>query len=254
MINIIQLYKDFQGRENTWQGGHAAIKRSFEGWVHEVQIELHNDLIAEYEKSQIVSDNLRFFLKSTSVPINIFATGGLIKYPTDYRYFTGLRFFSKSENGKGCLCSDFDLMNENGECRELEIAEKANYKSSNELCERSITKVDSQRWGSVCNHRLAPPTLKNPYATQDSNGFKVLPKQLGYVVLDYISIPERPLISVTYGEDDSDIFNEAESRHLKWGEEMIPQFLAGIKKRYSAFTRNEAGYIQGEQERINTGI
>lgn len=246
-ISICQLYSDVKGRENTWQGGHLR-PASFESWVHEVQIEISNELVKELGNNQTLTDNLRGYLRSVQLPILLSVSGGTIKYPKDYRRFSSLRFFSKTQTGEGVLCKDIDIVGEDGQCRPLTEEEKAEALNQSELCERRIDMIDNQFWGSICDDKIAIPSLKIPYATQMQNGFKVLPKAVGYVVLDYVSLPERP--KLLYTVDGRHNFTCLPgSSSLIFGEEMLPEFLARLKKRYSAFTRNESGYQQGESER-----
>jgi hypothetical protein len=246
-MTVCQLYTDFLGRENTSQGGHARPK-NFISWLHEVQIEMQNELIKALGNNQTVSDNLRFFTKSVQIPISQFKTGDIIPYPKDYRRFSSLRFFSKKENGTGCLCGDMPVMDDEGSCAEFTEEQKAEMLNSEQLCENEIEMVPNQNWGSVCKHELIGPSMELPYATQYDKGFKVLPKGIGIVVLDYIAIPERP--KMFFSEDGRhNITCLPTSSTLLWGDEMIPELLARLKKRYSAFTRNSEGYKEGEQER-----
>lgn len=247
MISICQLYSDFKGRENTWQGGHAR-PASFEAWVHEVQIEMLNELVMALGNNQVITDNLRPFLRSVQLPLSISVSGGIINYPKDYRRFSSVRFFSKNINGPGCLCSDIKILGDDGECRELTEEEKAEALNSSELCERGIDMIENQFWGSICDDKIAGPSLSIPVATQLQKGFKVLPKSIGIVVLDYVAIPARPKLN--YTEDVRHNFTcLPTSSKLDWGEEMLPEIFARLKKRYSAFTRNDQGYTQGEFER-----
>lgn len=245
-----QLYNDFKKRENTWQAGHVSPQQ-FCGWLHECQLEIQNELIKSLGNNQVIDDNLRFFVKTVQIPISDIGKNGVVKYPKNYRRFVDLRFFSKEENGEGCICSDIDILDENGDCRELTEEEKAEqkYSSSIELYERGIDKVTNNRWGSVCEHEIIKPSFENVYSTQYENGFKVVPKNIGVVVLDYIAIPERPNISYELNEEQEFICTDENSDKLLWGEEMIPELMARLKKRFAAFTKDGESYQMGEQER-----
>jgi len=251
-IPVCQLWEDFKSRENTWQGGHVR-PASFVSWLHEVQIEMQNELIKSLGNNQTVTDNLRSHSKSVQIPVKQFITGGVIPYPKDYRRILSLRYFTKKQNGTGYMCSDLPLMDKEGNCKPLTEEEKAEAKNTEELCENSIEIVDNQRWGSICEHELIGPSMEFPYATQLDSGFKILPKKIGYVVLDYIAIPERPVFKFSR-DARHNITCLPASTSIKWGEEMIPEIMARLKIRYSAFTRNDGGYNQGQKEReITTG-
>lgn len=253
MISVCQLYNDFKGRENTWQGGHAR-PNSFASWLHEIQIEAQNDLIKALGNNQIVTDNLRCFIKSVQVPVGLLALNGLITYPKDYRRFSSLRFFSRKPNGPGVLCKDKEIMCGEklvcvDDCEDLTEEQKADAENSEVLIERGIEMIQNNFWPGVIADEIVPPSIENPFATQFDKGFKVLPKGLGYAVLDYVSIPERPVFAYTRDAKQNIICNTTNCTDLVWGEEMIPEFLARLKKRYSAFIRNGEGYREGESER-----
>ena len=244
---MCQLYNDMKSRENTWQGGFAR-PNSFVAWVHEIQIKIQNDLIKALGNSQVITDNLRTFIKSVQVPVSKIGKAGIIKYPDDYRYFSSVRCFSKKENGEGVLCADIEIMGDNNECRELTEEEKVDAASSDDLLERTIDMIPNQFWGSIWDDKVNPPSIENALATQTDKGFGVVPKGIGYVVLDYIAIPKRPTFIYIRDAQQNIICDPTKCENLNWGEEMIPEFLAGLKERYSAFTRNSEQYAQGRVE------
>jgi hypothetical protein len=253
MISVCQLYNDHKGRENVWQGG-SVRPESFVSWLHEVQIEIQNELIKSLGNNQDVTDNLRPFLKS--VQTAVIQAGGKISYPKNYRRFSSLRFFSVKSNGPGSMCSNLPVLC-NGEVLQIDKCDlkeedKAEMLSSEEMIERSIQMVPNKFWGSVSDDEIVAPSIMIPYATQNDNGFKVLPKGIGYVVLDYISIPERPTFIYTRDAKQNIICDSNKCKNLEWGEEMIPEILARMKKRYSAFVGNSEAYKEGEQERTIT--
>lgn len=256
MITVCQLWNYFRGRENTSQLGHTKPS-NFISWLHEEQIAMQNKLIEDLGNNQTVTDNLRPFAKSVQIAVSDFISGSIIPYPVGYRRFSSLRYFSKKINGVGCLCADIPLMDKEGNCKPvadcgkpLTEEDKVELANSEDLCENSIDMIPNQKWGSVCQHEIVGPSLELPYATQFDKGFKVLPKKLGYVVLDYIEIPILPVFKFT--EIRHKINCIAGSTSVAWGEEMLPEILSRLKVRYNAFIRNEAGYSEGEKETEKT--
>lgn len=251
-IKIFPLYNDLKGTVNTWQGGHAR-PLSFFTWVHQSQLGMQNDLIKDFEEHQIITDNLRMFLKRVQISIKDLPAGGIIPYPLDYRYFSSLRFFSREQQGSGCICSDFKMLGSDADqdyCREFTEEEKAESVKSVDLWENEIEKVDNQRWGAVCSHQIIPPSTKNPYCTQYDQGFKIMPKEIGIVILDYIALPKRPRFYYTLDKKHNIICDTSKPIiDLQWGEEMLPELISRLKKDYGSFTNDDRKYAQGESER-----
>lgn len=243
MISICQIYTDFKGANNTWKQGHFR-PQSFEFALHEAQLEIFNELRKEWEKSQIVDDNLRPFFLSAQVSIKSVSRGNMISYPPGYSTFSSLRFFSKSKKGKGVsICGEED---EKEICRPLREEEKIEQLTEN-LYERQVTKIGNQRWGAVCDHEFIGPSLDDPYCTQYNDGFKVLPKEIGFAVLDYLSIPERPKFLYTRDEKHNIICSK-DCKNLLWGEEILPELMSRLKKKYASYTGNSQKYSEGEKE------
>ena len=245
MISICQIYNDFKGANNTWKMGHFR-PMSFEYALHEAQLEIFNELRKEWEKSQIVDDNLRPFFKSSQIAIKNFAKGGIISYPPGYSTFSSLRFFSKTEKGAGVQIVECDTT-EDKLCRELREEEKVELANADELIERAITKINNQRWGSVCDHQFIGPSIEDPYCTQYNDGFKVLPKKIGFVVLDFLAIPERPKFLYTRDAKHNIICSD-DCKNLLWGEEILPELMSRLKTKYASFTSNPQKYAEGVKE------
>jgi hypothetical protein len=244
-ISICQIYTDFKGANNTWRQGHFR-PQSFEFALHDTQIEIFNKLVEGLGNSQTIDDRLRPFIKSAQVSIKMVSRGGLISYPKDYSRFSNLRFFSKTEFGKGVSICDNSDEKTNIICRPLREEEKVD-DLAEKFFERQITKVDNQRWGSVCSHKFIGPSLTNPYCTQYNDGFKVLPKEIGYAILDYVAIPERPIFKYTK-DADHNIICSKDCKNLLWNDEVIPDFMSRLNKKYASYNGNAQKYAEGEKE------
>jgi len=236
---------------NTWKGGHFR-PLSFEYALHEAQLEIFNELREEWEKSQVITDGLRPFVKRVQIPIKRVEQGGLIDYPKDYSTFLSLSFLTKKgeDSNGGVLCEGIKILDTNRKCRELREEEKEEASTASILVENAITKIDNQRWTSVLKHRKRAPSITNPYCTQYNIGFMVAPHEINYAVLYYLSIPERP--KFVYHKDIRDKFICDKSPDLLWGDEMLPKLMARLKTKYASFTSNQQKYAEGTKETSNT--
>ena len=245
MISICQIYNDFKGANNTWRQGHFR-PQSFEFALHDTQLEIFNKLVDSLGNSQTIDDRLRPFIKSVQLSIKIVSRGGLISYPPDYSQFSNLRFFSKTQFGKGVSICDISEEKKNLICRPLREEEKVE-EMTEKLIERSITKIDNGRWGAVCEHEFIGPSLEDPYCTQYNDGFKVLPREIGFAILDYVAIPERPIF--LYKKDEQhNIICLPGCKNLLWNDEVIPEFMSRLKKKYASYSSNAQKYSEGEKE------
>ncbi len=251
-ISVCQFYTDFKGANNTWQQGHFR-PQSFVYALHEAQMEIFNVLRKEWEKSQVVSDALRPFFISVQVPINDMENHGIVSYPKDYSSFSSLRFFSATKDGPGVPCAGMKVLTENKKCRPLREEEKAAAADVDKLIERPIAKVDNKRWGSVLEHKSLYPSVSRPYSTQYSKGFVVEPKEIGFVVLDYLSLPERPVFSYTKDAVQNIICVPAKCTNLLWSDEQLPELMSRVKTKYASFISNQQKYLEGVKETQTVG-
>lgn len=250
MITMCLLYNDFKGASNTWQGGHFR-PLSFEWAVYEAILEIFNEHRKIWEESQIVTDTLLPYFKRAQLQVKNYNEGGLVPYPKDYSSFSSLRYFSRNKKGgTGKLCGDLDIMDKDTQlCRPLRPEEKAAALASiEELHEQTITKVDNMRWGSVAEHEFLAPSINNVYSTQYGNGFKVLPKRIGTVVLDYLAKPERAAFIYTKDPRHNIICDPEKCGKILFGDEILPELMARIKTKYASFIKDQGKYAEAMKE------
>jgi hypothetical protein len=152
------------------------------------------------------------------------------------------------------MCSSFDIMDKESEtgCRPLREEEKVELEDTEKLIERNVDKIDNQRWASFCEDEFLPPSMDNVGCTQFNEGFKIMPN-VGYAVLDYLAIPERPKF-VYYKDAKHNLICEPDKCvNLLWGEEMLPEFMSILKTKYASFVSNGQKYMEGEKETQNVG-
>src|SRR5438105_5880762 len=219
MIDLFDLYKSFKSYVNTFQGGWFRPQTDFQQACNDTSNELWEMWTRQAEKSQEIVDNLAPFLKSKNILVKPkYTYYGTFAPPAEYGRYASARIIV---HGSACLpCKDVD----NGDCEELVLKEKeaVEQKYYESICERQIDKIDDQRWGAVCEHLTKQPTLLNPKITQIDGGFKVSPRNVSVVVLDFYVRPKVSTFRYTIapgniqtGAGDEIIYNKNLSEPLE---------------------------------------
>lgn len=261
MINIFDLLKSLQAIVNPQQGGHIRPQQNYQRWLNEIQQELIEELVRQWEKNQVISDKLTPFLRSVNValvpqpgkPYDIFLR------PADYRYFSSARVLLSGEDatsGSACAtCCTID--GATGKqvkfVDEDEVALNQQSAGSSDI-EASVTKVDNMRWASALGHKIKKPTVKRPIITGFDGGFKIAPRGIGVVVMDYFRKPADAVFAYTLGPDEQIIFDPVASVNLEWDANMIPDFLARLEIRYGAYVREDFAYQAGQLHRTQVKV
>lgn len=220
-IDLWQLWQDLKSNTNTKQGGQLR-PRDFNNWVNIISIELFNEKFAAWEKNQSIVDELsRPFLESKSFATKKTAKNYcLLEYPQDYAYFSSARIF-KTPDG---IVKSVDECPQEGSKSVLA-----------DLCEVGATKVDNARWGSVCSNKIIPPTMDRVFITQYEGGFKIAPKDIGYVTLDYLRYPKRAYLAFLPGRNQE--YDKANTIPLEWGNIVSGEFLTRLIMAYGNFIK-----------------
>lgn len=258
MIDLFQLYEKFCGTYNTQQGGHVRPSRNFVDWANDISMELFKEYVPLAEKNQQIKDYLSPFLKSKNIVINTVpgAMHDIIKFPADYEHYASARVFYDS-NRNGCSCTGLPVIDGNSG-KECELPyqdedDRNKNKVGNELCEVSIIKVDNQRWGSICAHKTLFPTKESPKITQFEGGFKIAPKNIGVMVLDYYRKPVFATFNYTITNpgniDEYYQYNENASTKLEWSPVLVSEFINRIGKKYGKFIREQFIFETSELDR-----
>lgn len=254
MIKIFDLYQKFKAAVNTPQGGFAR-PGTFEHWANEISLELFRETFKNWEKNQRISDELgKPFLKSINMVMDMVAgmPYAFSVCPKDYEYFSSAYILLPVGGDRGVMTSGLDCMDsKTGEMKKYvdpDDVEREKLQAGANLSEQSIEKVDNTRWGSVAGHKINKPSLLRPFMTQIDGGFKVIPKEVGIIRLNYLRLPQACVFGYTIGTDDQIIFNSAASKDLEWSTVMTNEFIARLTLRYAKFTGNELMYQQGQIE------
>lgn len=237
-----QLWLDLKSNTNTKQGGHLRL-RDFNSWVNQISLQLFNEKFQAWEKDQMVVDDLsRPFLESNPYPTNkTLLNHSILDYPKNYAYFSSARIFKTPDEKvvKGC----------EEECKEGEEQEPKESVLAN-VCEVNATKVDNARWGSVCSNTIVPPTLNRVFITQYEKGFKVAPKEVGYITLDYLRFPKKAELAFLPGANQ--VYDPSKTVDLEWSDTVRNEFLARLEVAYYTFIRELAMYQTGIAKKETT--
>lgn len=256
MISLFDLLKTLQANVNPHQAGHIRPQQNFERWCNEINQELFEELARQWEKNNVISDKLSPFLRSVNVTLvpQPGKSYDIFLLPVDYRYFSSARILLTSSAGEGtetggkcCGCSTVDGAT-GSYIDEDEVAMQKLDAGSTDL-EAPARKVDNMRWGAALQHRMKKPTPQRPLITAFDGGFKVAPRGLGILVLDFLRPPVDAKFAYTLGPDDQIIYDVANSIPLEWNGNAIPDFISRLEAKYGMYVRDEFSYQGGQLHR-----
>lgn len=231
-ISIYDLWLSFQSYSNTFQGGWYRPQSDFQQRVNDFSKELFIEYSNEAERSQKARDNLFFLLKSAQIKCDkVKANYSIVKPPAGYARFSGMSILVTPE---GETCEDSGGDDENRESDYLENISRV-----------SVELIDSMRWDSCLQHETKKPTLGKPKTTFMSEAFRVAPRSITSVILDYYIEPEDAVFAYTVtpvdnrdGEGGVIVFDKSRSRNLPWPETMKNEFIVRLGESYGLFTRD----------------
>lgn len=246
MIDVFDLWKKFCADNNTFQGGMFRPERDFEPIINSISLDAFADFTAQDEKSQQIDDWLAPFANTINIIVDPSGGNyGVAKYPKLYEAWKAARSLQHKEQ---CLCEEGSDIYKDGECitneTELQKLQRVErYKAG--IFEATITKVESSKWSACLEHETKCPTFEEPKVTQFNEGFKVAPRTVSVIVLDFYKKPKEAKFAYTIapgnvqtGAGDYLIYDKANSQALEWPESMIPYFLDKLQKIYAKFTRD----------------
>lgn len=247
MIDPFVLWQRFCSDNNTFQGGLFRPARDYVENINAISLKAFADFTAQDEKDQQIDDWLAPFADTINIIVSQTAGNwGLAKYPKEYEAYKAARSLQHKDQ---CLCEEGHSTYKDGQCvdketdiQKLERVER--YKDG--IYEATITKVESSKWGACLEHETKCPTFEDPKLTQFKDGFKVAPRQVSVIVLDFYKKPKDAIFAYTIapgnpqtGAGDYLIYDKANSQSLEWPESMIPYFLDKLQKIYAKFTRDQ---------------
>lgn len=254
-ISPFELWQDFRTWVNTQQGGFMPPQSVFIRVANVASLNLWKMWTRNAEKSQEIKDNLLPFLVSkniiTTKSNSFYAT---FSPPSNYgRFATAKILFTKDKQTVPSIEVDKGKCCKGNKMNIKFVPETDGDKSEdyfNNTVEAEIQIVDNQKWSAMLQHLTKFPTFEKPKMTQINGGFKVAPRDVSVVVLDYYTEPEDAVFGYTptpgnlvTGSGGSINYNPSTSKNFQWGKQVKPDLLEEIKKVYISYTRS--GDLQG---------
>lgn len=240
MLSLFTIWSSFQSLVNTAQNSFFRPQTDLQQSVNDISKELWDNWTSQSEKSQQIRDFLAPFLKSKNIiviPQNSYY--GLVEYPDNYGRYASTRVFSI--NNDVVPCPDVD----NGKCEGFETQQEVNEEYYANILERTVDLIDEQRWAACLEHLTKNPTLKNPKITQIDGGWKVAPRTVSVLVLDYYIRPTEGTFKYTIAPGNPQtgagdfIQYDPTSIPLQWPETVLNYFLWKLATRYGLFIGNQ---------------
>lgn len=257
MIDVYSLWLDFDSAVNTSINGWFRPETDFVRAVNEISIKLWNKWTNDAEKSQESKDKLFPFLKSRNTTVeNQSAYYGVAKKPPLYGRLASARII---------VHADMTLPSkevEEGKCEGFKSKEEITDEYYDNIKEFRVQIIDNQRWSSYCEHLTKGPTLEKPGITQINDGFKVAPRKVSVIVLDYYVEPKKATFNYTItvgnpqtGSGDQLVYNSVLSEKLEWPETVRKEFLDELVSWYSQYTRDQVlSSITAQNKQTNATV
>lgn len=241
MLSLWTIWQGFQSLYNTAQNSFFRPQTDFTQQVNAISSELWDAWTQESEKSQQIRDFLAPFLKSKNIlvtPRNSYY--GTVDYPKNYGRFATARVWTL---GDECVpCPNVD----NGKCKGYQSQQEVNEDYYQNIREYEVDLVDDKRWGACLNHLTKMPTLQKPKILQIDGGWRVAPRTVSVLVLDYYVRPRLGTFVYTVtagnpqtGAGDFIQFDANASVSLEWPETVLNYFLWKLGTRYGLFISNQ---------------
>lgn len=241
MIDLFDLYSSFKSYVNTSQGGWFRPKTDFEQACNDISNQLWEYYTGMGDKSQKIKDSLAPFLKSENVKVTSEKGAyGTFEFPENYGRFSSARIILIDDK-----CYPDPNVN-GGKCNGIVTEEEKTELFYKNIKEREVTTVDNKRWAAAIDHDRKGPSMSNPLITQIEGKFKVAPRDISVLAVDYYEKPKKAVFNYQRvpgnpqtGAGDQIQYVKAGSESLPWPETMINEFLVRLGERYSYFTREQ---------------
>lgn len=242
MMTSFSLWLNLKSRVNTSQNGWFRPETDFIQGLNVISVDKWNKYTNEAEKSQEAKDKLFPFLKSKNVIVNTTSTYyGIAKKPVDYGRFASARIVVHKD--LTIPAKDID----DGKFEGWKTDEEIKDEYWDNIKEFPVTMVDNQKWGAYCQHLTKGPTLEKPGITQVNDEFKVAPRKVSVIAIDYYIEPTPATFKYTTspgnpqnGSGDQLIYDTS-SVPLQWPEQMREEFVEDLVKWYMLYTRDQIG-------------
>ena len=247
MIDLFDLWNDFKALVNTFQGGNYPPASVFTPAVNDISIELWNRWTREAEKSQEARDNLFWALKSKNLIVeNSNTYYGIATPPPDYGRFAAAKILIADDTTIPSKEVDNGKVLKKKELVDYKTDEELTEDYYNTLSENNVENIDTQRWSACLKHLTKMPTFENPKLTQIDTYFKVAPRTVSVLVLDYYIAPTPAVFAYTVatpnvqtGDGDFIIYDKNNSVPLQWSPTVKNEFLMALGEKFGLYTRDQ---------------
>lgn len=239
------LWLDLQAEVNTSPNGWVRPESDFIIELNKISIKLWNKYTGMAEKSQEIKDKLRPFLKSKNLIVKPSGYEGVVIRPSDYGRFASAGIIVHKDSTVP------DPQVDNGKCEGFKSQQEITDEYYDNIIQRDVKMIDNQRWRGFLSHLTKGPTFEKPGITEIDGNFKVAPRKVSVIILDYYT----ELIPATFnytissgnvqtGQGDQIIYNATTSEPLQWDEQMREEFVEELKK----------WFIQAMRDQMLSGI
>jgi hypothetical protein len=250
-ITPFSLWRAFKSWVNTQQGGFTPPQSIFMEMANTASLQLWKKWTAQAEKSQEIKDNLLPFLVSK----NIITTQSNSFYatfvpPQNYGRFATAKILLTKDN---TTVPDIEI--DKGKCckgnkQNIKFVPESDKQDTaedyyNNTREAAIEMIDNQKWSAMLEHLTKFPTFEKPKITQIDSKFKVAPREVSVVVLNYYTEPIDAVFGYTpvagnvqTGSGGAIAFNPNTSVNFQWSKQVKPDLLEELKLVYIGYTRD----------------
>jgi len=255
VLSLFTIWNSFQAYVNTFQGSWYRPNTDFQKAVNDISKMLWERWTSQAEKSQEIRDHLQPFLKSKNFIVKPQkATYGLLETPKAYGRFSAARIIVNKTNE--CVpCKGID----DGKCNngDFKTQEEITDDYFDNIEEIPIELIDNQRWGACLDHLTKKPTLKKPKITEYENGWKVAPRKISVIVLDYYVRPKEGTFKYTIADGDTNtgagdylIYDDNASQKLEWSETVLNEFVIELGLRFGLYTKDQFITAVSQQQKV----
>lgn len=241
MIDLFDLYGSFQSVYNVFQGGFWRLQTDYTRACNDISNDLWIKWTREAEKSQEARDRLLPYLRSKNLIVKSQNSYyGVVTPPSNYGRYATARIIVEGDNTYPAK----DI--ENGECDGFKTEEEITDDFYEKMEELQVEIIDQQRWAACLQHETKKPTMKKPKMNEIDGGFRVAPRKISVIALDYYTRPEDATFiydismpNIQTGAGDQIIYNKKDSKPLQWDNTVRNEFIWRLGERFGAFTREQ---------------
>lgn len=179
-VNTFKLFTEFVS--NKVQSGNSVSVSQFNDVANRAQMQLFEKDFQTFLMTNEISEYLKVFLKNK---IYSGVTTGEISYPSDFQHLASLRRYYIKPSGGGK--------------------------------EVPVTPVKNASWGEIQISSLNAPTLRYPKFSEFSDVIRVLPQNVGILMMDYFKKPTPAVWGYTVA-NSRPVYDPSTSTNFEWDE------------------------------------